>query len=75
MGCEAEVRRFRSPRVLYGLPCAQRRIYYPADSSDCPKVNVESVFPLVRSVWVFQHRHRPSGNIVRSYATTMWLGL
>ena len=36
MECEAEVKRFRPRRVLYGLPCAQCRIYYSADLLDCP---------------------------------------
>jgi hypothetical protein len=36
MKCEAEVDRFRTRRVLYGLPCAQCKIYYSADLLVCP---------------------------------------
>ena len=33
---EAEVNRFGPRKLLYGLPCAQCRIYYSADLLDCP---------------------------------------
>jgi len=36
MKCEAEVERFRTRKVLYGLPCAQCKIYYSADLLVCP---------------------------------------
>jgi hypothetical protein len=36
MNGEAEVDRFPTRRVLYGLPCAQCKIYYSADLLVCP---------------------------------------
>jgi len=37
IGCEPVGKRFRTlNKVLYGLPCAQCRAYYPADLPSCP---------------------------------------
>lgn len=36
MESEAELKRFRDRNLLYGLPCAQCKIYYSAELLVCP---------------------------------------